>query len=249
MAAQRNNLFLLLLWIPIGLLSILLFGSLLAKGPGGWIIIVIVGVYVLGIRFSVQKKLKHLLRQEGPEGLVHYYQRLGRRSSLDSAAPLITAAMAQVYVLYGDFGQARVQLEAVNWSKCKPLVAAAEPLILCLLCYFESGNFEAGLELALQARALGQVSSIFPGGSASNNALDAYVEVGEILTRSLSPTTVSSLERKLPKAPLLVKPFIAWSLAIAYTQSGQSEKVAAMRSLLAATAPYCRSLTTLPTLP
>jgi hypothetical protein len=248
MASRQNNLSLLLLWIPIVLLGVLLLGGLIVSGPRGWTIIAITLVFVLGVRFYTINQVKKLLRQESPEKLVNYYRRSGKGAGISAESPLITATVAQTYALYGEFDQVRVQLASVNWSKCKPMIAAAEPLIQCFLCYFESRNFSEGLILARRARELGQVSSIFPGGSASNSTFDMYVEVGEVLTRNFSPTTVKHLERKLAKAPILIKPFIAWGLAVAYAQMGQSDKVESMRSLILSLAPYCRSLTTLPTL-
>ena len=70
----------------------------------------------------------------------------------------------------------------------------------------------------------------------------AYVEIGQVLCGRPTDATVESLEQKMPALPTLGRLLVAWGLAIAHCQRGDSERADAMLGYIREVAPHCRAL-------
>ncbi len=246
---NRNTLTLVAVWIAILLLSgTMLYGFGLQALQGNYVglfSIVFATILTVVIRRHVHGRIARQLKQsETAEPLVAYYHRtLVRNITIPNGDALFAHAAALAQVFYAEYPAARATLASVNWTGRMPLMQACHQSVEALLCYFDTRDYERGLNLAQGAVKLGQIASVLPGAKTSAAAYESYVEIGEILCNRVTPQTLESLRGKVGKVPTMNKILIAWGLAVGYTKVGNAAQAEAMRIYLRKTAPHCKALT------
>lgn len=251
MEKKHNTAFLLLQWIPVVILwGLLLFGmSVLIRRDNYLPIIVVIamtGAIFVWVYFNTFSQIDRLLKASSSQPLVdHYDKRLGRSPLLPNKDAILAFSKSLIYTLYGDFENAKLEVNKVNWEEKPPLVKAQRLFLQALWAYLEAHDFQQGVHLAKEARQLTDMSSSFPGARRSLSAYDMVIEVGELLSGSSEPNIVASLENRLQQFPVLMKLIAAWGLEGFYNQSGQPEQARKMRELLNNLAPYCKGLASL----
>ncbi|MSP14394.1 MAG: hypothetical protein EXR62_15760 [Chloroflexi bacterium] len=251
MNTTNNLLSLAKLWVPAILLILLvLFGaaSSLTTGQIPWMVLVFLlflGVFVIRGFRQADRTTAPLLRQESPAGLVAYFERT--LAAFPDADAHIAYSTGIVYAYFGDFTQARVRLDTVDWERRPPFIKAAGLGLQALLAYLDTRDYRQGLELAQQARSLvADIPDEMPGREDAQAAYQAFVNIGEILSGQTRPETVAELESLLPRVPPLLKVFLAWGLATAYDRANRQKESELMLSLIKSMIPHSKALATLP---
>jgi len=251
MEKKQNTAFLLRRWIPVVILWILLLSgmSILIRQGNSLPVIVVIAMtaaIVVWVYFNTFSQFSRLLKASSPQPLIDSYdKRFGKAPLLANKDAILAFSKSLVYTLYGDFEDAKIEMNKVNWEEKPPLVKAQRLFLQALWAYLETHDFQQGVHLAKEARQLTDVSSSFPGARRSLSAYDMVIEVGELLSGSSEPNTVASLEKRLRRFPVFMKLIAAWGLEGFYNQSGQHEQARKMRELLTSLAPYCKGLRSL----
>jgi hypothetical protein len=252
MEKKQNTAYLVRQWALVVILwIILLFGiSRLIRQSNYLPVIVFIAITAASIvgwvAFKTFSQINRLLKDSSPQPLIDYYdKRLGKSPLLPNKDAILAFSKSLIYTLYGDFEDAKIEVNKVNWEERPPLLKAQRLFLQALWAYLETHDFQQGVHLAKEARQLTDVSSSFPGAKRSLSAYDMVIEVGELLSGSSEPNTVASLEKRSQRSPVLMKLIAAWGLEGFYNQSGQPEQARKMRELLNNLAPYCKGLTSL----
>jgi len=247
MERKQNTAFLLKQWVPVIVIFIVLLFSLGVLIIQGKYTTVIVGIAGAGgaygfIRFSTISQGNRLLQANSPQPFIDFYNKQLSGVSIAHRDAHLAFSKSLVYTLYGQFENARLEVEKVDWKKKPPFFNAQKVFLQSLWAYLETHDFQQGTVLAKEARLLADVSSSFPGAGISHSAFDIAVEVGELLSRSFEPNMATKLEQKIKKSPVQMKVFGAWGLEGFYNQSGEYEQAQKMRLLITELAPYCAGL-------
>jgi hypothetical protein len=252
MEKKQNTTYLLKQWIPVIILWIILLfgiGGLIRQGSYLPVIVftaITIGVIVFLVSIRTFSKINRLLKASSPQSLIdHYDKGLGRSPLLPNKDAILAGSKSLIYTLYGDFENARIEANKVNWEQKPPLLKSQRFFLEALWAYLEAHDFQQGLSLAKEARRLVDGSSSFPGAKRSLGSYDMVIEIGELLSGNSEPNIVHNLEQRLQKFPVMMKLVAAWGLEGFYNQSGQAEKARKMRELLTSLAPYCKGLTSL----
>jgi hypothetical protein len=244
---NSNTRHLLIGWgfaISLGVLVAFVLGSALWQGQVWQVLLPIAATAILltVIRWRVgDRQVRRLLQSDSPEALVTFYQRSIRPGLMPQGDALLAQVCAVAYTLYGDFSAAWEALQGIDWDQRPPLIAASGRSVEALLCYFQTGEYEQGLELARSAQEIARVSGWFPGAQKSADSFESFVEIGEVLCGHSTDSTVRSLERKMRVLPTLGRLIVAWGLGIAYRRAGDA-RANAMCAHIQEVAPYCRAL-------
>jgi hypothetical protein len=252
----RNTSYLLRLWWPAGLIAAcvaipIAIGLPIALWQGQTEAALIVAVAILlpvalfvGIRWLQNWRVRRLFQSPVPEALISFCRRSARMALIADADALVAHNCASVYILYGQFEDARSQLRSVSWERRAPLIAACGQASEALLCYLDTREYERGLTIARAAQELGTVHKAFPGAATSHAALASFVQIGEVLTGHGTRSTIQSLEDHYRHLPLVGKLLVAWGLKQAYGQSGDVNRAQAMDHFIRQLGPNCRALLT-----
>jgi len=252
MEKKQNNAYLLRQWALVVILwIILLFGFSRLIRQGNYlpiiVFIAITAVAIAGwVAFKTLSQFNRLLKASSPQPLIDYYnKRLGRLPLLPNKDAILAFSKSLIYTLYGDFENAKTEVNKVNWEQKLPLVKAQKLFLQALWAYLETHDFQRGVKLAREARGLTEVSSSFPGARRSLGTYDMVIEIGELLSGNSEPNLVHNLEKRFQQFPVLMKLMAAWRLEGFYNQSGRPEQGRKMRELLTSLAPYCKGLASL----
>jgi hypothetical protein len=246
---KSNTRYLLFIWIvAAAVCGYVLFGFIVKLWQGdvwGVILPLVFGVLLVGvIKFVVGNKLKRLLQSSSADDLVAFYKKKIRKGLMPDSDAWLAHSCGLVYTLYGDYDAARTNLQKIDWTQRAPLIQACGRCLEALLCYFDTKEYQKGLELARQAQQLGTVSEMFPGAKTSAAAFQSYVEIGEVLCDQATSATVKSLEEKMKKLPAIGCLLVAWGLNNAYRKSGNITQADVMAEYIRKTAPHCRAIVT-----
>lgn len=216
----------------------------IVKGDfSGFFAIVFAVAMMFGIRWWTADKVRRLLQADSAATFIAYYRRaLLGRVMIPNGEAMYAHSAAVVHLIYGDFPAARACLHSVNWAGRMPLIEGMGLSGEALLCYFDTRDYEKGLEFAQAAQKLAQTAEVLPGAKTSAAAFASYVEIGEILCRRATPETLASLRERSKRLPLMGKILVAWGLAIGYRDAGNPAQFEVMRNYLRLTAPHCRAL-------
>ena len=188
-------------------------------------------------------RTRRLLQSRSPDRMIAVCAGATNRAIGVSGMDAVQAhSIAFVYTLYGEYESARTELQKINWASRPPLAQAWERSVLALHCYFETREYEHGLELARSARELGRSPRLIPGVRTSAAALESYVLIGEILCGRYSESGVRELEADRNMLPLLGQLIADWGLALAHGRTGDRASAEAARDRIRAVAPHCRAL-------
>ncbi len=251
MEKKHNTAYLLRQWIPVIILWIILLvgmSGLIRQGNYLPVIalIAITAAIVGWVYFKTFSQINRLLKDPSSKPFIDYYdKRLGKSPLLPNKDAILAFSKSLIYTLYGDFENAKVEVNKVNWEQKPPLFKAQRLFLQALWAYLETHDFQQGLNLAKEARRLTEVSSSFPGARRSLGAYDMAIEIGELLNGNSEPNLVHNLEKRFQQFPVLMKLVTAWGLEGFYNQSGQPEQARKMRELLTNLAPYCKGLRSL----
>lgn len=244
---KRNNKYLLRLWIPIVILLILVgVGSFLITSKDSTYAIIPVVVFICFFiiisrgKTGVKEALQHNTPSKLIDTIVAPLKRTPERQVRESYTAYNTALS---YVFYGDYEKAIEIMNTIDWKTKEPMFQALNFNIRSLVNYFNNET-HLGLSNARRAKALATTSA-FPGAKKSIETYDAYVEVGEVLSRVSNDHTIQSLELKFNKLPLLPKLIIAWGLMNGYKQRNEMNGYNKMLEFCEINAPYCNSLVTI----
>jgi tetratricopeptide (TPR) repeat protein len=164
------------------------------------------------------------------------------------AERLIAYNSAVVHAYYGEFDQARQRLGIVRQTVATQPYSEALPLLLeSLLAFLEQHDFERARDLAYQAQARMKPSwQVNVRALNPVNIYQAYCQLGEVLTDPAQEELFDELEDQARRAPVLIKVFLLWGLAAAYSRSGQAAKAMAKLGQVHEIAPHCQALLRLP---
>lgn len=247
MEKQANTWYLIQQWLPaliFGGLALVMVGAQLAVG-NYWILLVVgaAGLIFGWTWYRSMAEVERLLQAPVPQSLVAYFENKVRKAPLMEHKDAMLAHLKSLaYTLYGDFAAARAEMLPIGWAQKPPLVQAQYVFLQTLWAYLEQRDIAAGLSLARQARALTEVPATFPGAQMSLDAFDAAIEIGQMLAENSDPNLAVNLEKKLKRAPVLMKLWVAWGLEGYYRKTGQLEHAAEKRALLTKLAPHCKGL-------
>ncbi|WP_138756179.1 hypothetical protein [Paenibacillus sinopodophylli] len=242
-----NQQYLLKKWIPIMIvMSIMVVALFISLGNGNYSVLVSVAVAVviiIMIRRRASDKVGIALKQRTSEQLIVCLTKpLQSLKDKEIIETFVACNTALSHILYGEYERAETVIGQVNWDRKIPMYQAIYWNIKTLIKYFHTHEYTEGLSLARKAKALATVSHAYPGSKKSNMAYEAYVEIGQVLVGMGSEHSVTSLELKFDKLPLLVQLFVANGLCVAYKQSGQADKFAKMDAFIKQNAPFCKAL-------
>jgi hypothetical protein len=243
-----NKRFLLTVWAVTGLVVAIVAIQFAAEFSSGqvWtpLLILVFAVTMVFVTLSRagDRKIRRLLQSDSPEPLTIFYRQTIRPGLIPNSDALLAHATALAYVLYADYDSARSVLNGADWDRCPPLIRASRGTIEALLCYFESREYVRGLDFAAAAQELAATPTYFPGARKAAAAYESYVEIGQVLCRQYTDATVTSLEAKMAVLPILGQILVAWGLAIAHRQRGESAPAEIKLAFIHDVAPFCRAL-------
>ena len=187
MEKKQNTAYLLRQWALVVILwIILLFGISRLIRQGNYlpviVFIAITAAAIVGwVAFKTLSQINRLLKSSSSQPLIDYYdKRLGRAPLLPNKDAILAFSKSLIYTLYGDFENAKAEVNKVNWEQKPPLVKAQRLFLQALWAYLEKHDFQQGVKLAKEARELTEVSSSFPGARRSLGAYDMVIEIGEL---------------------------------------------------------------------
>jgi hypothetical protein len=247
-----NARYLAILWVVVGAIFAFV-ASLYARSvvDGDYVMVaagvVGVGILVVALGCRARRRLRQLLQCETPVPLVQFYERTMGSTLIPNGDALLSHSSALAYTLYADYPAARAALARVAWNERPPLVRALRRSVEALLCYFDTQEYARGLDLAESAKELAAIPALFPGARTAAAAHESYGEIGQVLCGKSTEATVASLERKMASLPLIGRLLVAWGLAIAYSQRGNTAKAEDMLAFVRKYAPHCRAVTSMPT--
>ncbi|MBO8173375.1 MAG: hypothetical protein H0Z33_16025 [Bacillaceae bacterium] len=242
---NKNNKYLLKLWIPSLIIIIVAFISLANntnQNPTVLITVLFVIGLVIYMRFKAKNKINQSLKKESPESLIKTLNGSIKLSMGDIKAFMTAYHSALSYLLYGQFQQALAEMNKINWEEQEPLFQSFNLNIQSLNHYLNTKDYQEGLRLARKAKASASVSSVYPGQQKSAQTYQAYVDVGLILTNQASEEQIKNVQQVFNKLPVIPKLIIAWGLAVYYKNHNQMDKASEMINFCQQSAPYCRPL-------
>jgi hypothetical protein len=203
-----------------------------------------VGVVLTIVIIKYQaKRVQRLLQSPSADALITCYEKTIRPGIfMPNADVLLAHSCAMAYILYGEFGEARMELNSVSWEGRPPVYAAIRRSAEALLCYLDTHEYERGLALARSAVDLADMPTVFPGAKTGLAAFATLVYIGEVLTGRFDSSTVEELETNFETLPLTAQLLIAWALVRAYRKAGDDDKVEEMCTFLREVGPHCKPL-------
>ncbi|WP_379135733.1 hypothetical protein [Paenibacillus sp. sgz500958] len=238
---NKNNRYLIKLWIPAVVLIVYLAFSII-RDSTNLIIVPFVIAFLIILRSRIRNTLGKALQNSGPEPLI---RSLTPKPSkfLKPELGVTTNAYnrAFAYLLYGEFEHARAAMKEVDWQSMDPMFQAMDYSMKSLICYF-TGDVTNGLTYAHKTKELGSVSTMFPGSKRSSEITDAYIEVGQVLSGYCTTERMNSLELKFQKAAALTKLILGWGLMNGYKQRGDTAGYNRMQQYFRVHAPHCSVL-------
>ena len=220
----------------------------IASGNVPWesLFILLVPVLFIGlVIWRTRSDIARLIRKETPDEWVAYIRENLQR--MPDADAWIAHGTGIAYAYHGQFDKAYAQLSSVRWSDKVPLVSAAGLSLESILEHLKNGNYYRGSGLARQAYTMvADMPMNVPGVKKALMAYDTWAAAGEVLCGRAKPNMVLTLEKNLPRMELLMRPFVAWTLAIWYHRAGDRSTSERWLAFARSIVPYCKPLTQLP---
>jgi hypothetical protein len=233
--AGRRNLFSLAI-VGALFLAIILAGVIGNVRSGNYVVLPIVftafgicGMIVWLGHFRV----RILLRDATPDRIIAHYHRSVRRIPHADAAAAYLSAMAATF--FGEFGRARTELAAVDWSAAPPMYRGHRLYVLATLALLEENDYPKSLQLARDARELEEKE-----GGAGLQVIDGIIHL--VAGMADSPETMARLARTAKKQHGLMPGMCAWALALHYKRSNQPDLAGEFKELVRLAVPHCAPL-------
>ena len=240
-------------WFVLGLLLavVLLFGTLSGyispRTSLIWASVAFAMLFFFGRskRPSIASLFQHETSEPLLEGMADNLRSFVVASTAGDHIDALTAYnMSVIHAYYGEFSEARMYIASIDWSNRPGEVAVMEFWALALLHYLDDENFQEGLSYARQAKAMIPVDDAAP--NAFTITQDAYVKVGEVLTKQFDRDVLHVLEGYLDSLQIFPQILIWWALGCGYTQLQEEERAATFFALAKDTAPHCPTFHDIP---
>jgi hypothetical protein len=255
--AEDNKTYLVKQWIKVipALLFLVFVLFATAKsvisGVIPWEVILVVLFTIFVVVFAIWKTksdVARFLRMETPDEWVAYNQK--NMQQVPDADAWIAYSSGVAYAYFGWFEQADTLLHSIQWNPRVPLIAAAGLLLEALLEHLKNHNFYRGSGLTRQAYLMVEdAPRSAPGVKKALEGYQLWMIAGEVLCGRAKSETIQQIEQALPKMELMMRPFMAWALAVWYQRKGDSQASERWLNVAKSIAPHCRPLTELPPIP
>lgn len=199
------------------------------------ILLTAVGIAVIFFWLS-QFRVRQMLQEKTPTRLIaHYHKTVRRVPNADAAIAYLCALVA---TFFGDFDQARKELELVNWDTTRPMYKGHRLYVLALMAILEENDYAKANRLTAQARELEARDAA--GGF---ELLDGAIRlVAGGLDADELDQVFPKLEKSAGRAVGLVPGIAAWAVALHYHRQNKSDKATEYKEMLRSAVPHCLPL-------
>lgn len=255
--AEDNKTYLVKQWIKVipGLIFLVLLlvatADSVISGVIPWEVILVVLFTIFVVMFAVWKTksdVARFLRMETPDEWVAYIQK--NMQKMPDADAWIAYCSGIAYAYFGQFEQADALLHAIQWKTKVPLTGAVGVMLEALLEHLKNHNFYRGSGLSRQAYLMVEdAPKSAPGVKKALESYQLWMTAGEVLCGRAKLETIQQIEQAFLKLEFMMRPFMAWALAVWYQRKGDFQASERWLNVAKSIAPHCKPLTELPPIP
>ena len=242
-SVDRNTRHLLMYWaVALVFGSVALVGVVGALVRGDYLVPCVVTL-VLAVSIAKHwfrtKKLTTAFQERSAAPAVGMF----RKSARLPHGRLISASLCAVaFALYGNFDEARDELNSVSVHGVPPIYEAMHVYALAVLALLEERNYRKASELAAEMRDLCSVNAAVPGSKRTRRATDAFCDACALLAGSGTSATAERLSNVVGKLRPIDTMVVAWALGQYFSRAGDAGRAGKYRAMVRKLAPHCTPL-------